>query len=101
MGKKPMSIRERIVRDNGNGHKNGQENYLAHLGGVLYERRPYLPRRENGMTQFQIDTRIHELRVGLREGRIYPPAYYREIRSLRRLRRKFNKSETRTTSFAF
>lgn len=98
--RKSMSVKEKIIQKDGlNGHANGQENYLA-LGGVIYKER-YAPRRERGMAQFRIDARIHELRMGLREGRIYPPAYYGEIRSLRRLRRKFNKSEARTTGFAF
>lgn len=86
-----MSVKERIIQKDGlNGRANGQENYLAHLGGVIYEER-HAPRRERGMTQFRIDTRIHELRIGLREKRIYPLAYYGEIWPLRRLRRKFNK----------
>lgn len=92
-----MSTKEKIVQSAGfNGQGNGQENYLAHLGGVICERR-YVP-REGGMTQFQVDTRIHELRVGLRGGRIYPPAYYREVWPLRRLRHRFDKSRARAAS---
>lgn len=89
-----MGVKERIIQKDGlNGHADDHENYLAHLGGIIYEER-HAPRRERGMTQFRIDTRIHELRMGLREKRIYPLAYYGEIRSLRRLRRRFDKSRT-------
>lgn len=68
---------------------------------IYIERRPYISRREAGMTQFQVDTRIHELRARLREGRIYPPAYYQEVWPLRRLRRKFNKSQIRMAERSF